>query len=86
MAGQSYPDGCAITVSPDGIMTVTIDLNKDIGPSSTGKTTMLATTHGNLRKDAAGYGATYISMNVYRYPTERDRNRARNEDDERWAR
>ncbi len=30
------------------ILTITIDLSKDFGPSSSGKTTIIATTEGNV--------------------------------------
>lgn len=30
------------------MMTITVDLSKDFGPSSSGKTTIIATTEGNV--------------------------------------
>ncbi len=43
-------------------MTITVDLSKTVGPSKSGKTTIVATTSGN----AALEGGVIIGMNVYR--------------------
>lgn len=32
----------------DNILTITIDLSKDFGPSKSGKTTIIASTEGNV--------------------------------------
>jgi len=43
---------------------VTIDLTKDLGPSSTGKSLVIATTRGNAV--VPGEQDTFIGVNVYR--------------------
>ena len=45
------------------ILTLTIDLSKTHGPSASGKTTIVATSHGN--KLLEGTGVT-IGINAYR--------------------
>jgi len=44
------------------IMTVTIDLSKDLGPSASGKTRLVATTRGGVR-----VGETGVSANISAY-------------------
>lgn len=53
-----------IQMSVEGnILTVTIDLSKEFGPSFTGKTTIIASTQGN---QSVGDGsAKKIGLNVY---------------------
>ncbi len=43
-------------------MTIVVDLSKTVGPSKSGKTTIVATTSGN----AAIEGGVIIGLNVYR--------------------
>jgi hypothetical protein len=45
------------------ILTITIDLSKDSGPSKSGKTIIIASTQGN--KKISGTPAT-IGLNVYK--------------------
>ncbi len=47
-----------------GIMTITIDLNQEQGPSASGKTTIIATSSGNKAID--GSNGAVIGLNVYR--------------------
>lgn len=51
-----------MTVSGN-ILTVTVDLTKEFGPSSSGKTTIIATTEGNV---AVPGRDEKIGLNVYR--------------------
>lgn len=45
------------------ILTITIDLSKDFGPSSSGKTNIVATSEGNINvKDRE----EKIGLNIYR--------------------
>lgn len=44
------------------VMTITVDLSKTVGPSKSGKTTIVATTSGN----AALEGGVILGLNVYR--------------------
>lgn len=46
------------------ILTIKIDLTKDFGPSSSGKTIIIATTEGNVAID--GHEVAKIGLNVYR--------------------
>jgi len=52
----------AITTDKKGIMTITVDTNKDFGLSKSGKTVIVATTGGNKEE-----GSVFIGLNVYRY-------------------
>ncbi|MBM4372456.1 MAG: hypothetical protein FJ098_12425 [Deltaproteobacteria bacterium] len=45
------------------ILTITVDLSKDFGPSASGKTMVIATTQGN--QPVAG-GDVKVGVNVYR--------------------
>jgi len=52
-----------LNVSPDQILTITVDLKQDHGPSKSGKTIIIASTQGN--KAVQDTGAT-IGLNIYR--------------------
>jgi len=45
------------------ILTITVDLSQRLGPSSTGKTEMIATTKGNAK--APGVPAVSFGLNVF---------------------
>ena len=45
------------------ILTITVDLSKEFGPSASGKTTIIATTEGNV---PIGGRDEKIGLNVYR--------------------
>ena len=47
-----------------GKLIVTVDLAKDLGPSASGKSVMIATTEGNT--DVPGEPDMKIGLNVYR--------------------
>jgi hypothetical protein len=47
-----------------GKLVVTVDLTKDLGPSASGKSVMIATTAGNV--DVPGAPGVKIGLNVYR--------------------
>lgn len=46
------------------ILTITVDISKDFGPSSSGKTTVIASTLGN--QPVPGREEVKIGLNVYR--------------------
>ena len=46
------------------ILTIKVDLTKDFGPSSSGKTIIIASTEGNVAID--GHEKAKIGLNVYR--------------------
>ncbi len=51
-----------VTVTGD-ILTITVDLTKEFGPSSSGKTIIIASTEGNI---AVPERDEKIGLNVYR--------------------
>ena len=54
-----------VEMNVDGnILTIKVDLSKEFGPSSSGKTIIIASTEGNVAID--GYEGTKIGLNVYR--------------------
>ena len=56
----------------DGILTLKIDTNTDIGPSASGKTIMIASSGGNKKinvgDEASGDNFVMLGLNLYRYP------------------
>lgn len=48
-------------------LTIVIDLSKDLGPSKSGKTNLIATTQGETQVQGAE-GKVYANLNVYRKP------------------
>ncbi len=52
----------------DDVLTITVDLAKDHGPSKSGKTIVVATTAGNVPVPVPGHENTRIGLNVYKYP------------------
>jgi hypothetical protein len=46
------------------ILTIKVDLTKDFGPSSSGKTVIIASTEGNVAID--GHEEAKVGLNVYR--------------------
>jgi ABC-type molybdate transport system ATPase subunit len=53
-----------MAVSKDGkTLTITIDLTKTFGPSSSGKTTIIATTGGNV--PAPEHDDIKVGVNIY---------------------
>ena len=45
-------------------LVITIDLSKNLGPSKSGKTTLIATTEGNV--SVPGAGDTKLGLNLYK--------------------
>ena len=56
----------------EGILTLKIDTNTDIGPSASGKTIMIASSGGNKKinvgDEASGDDFIMLGLNLYRYP------------------
>jgi len=46
------------------ILTIKVDLTKEFGPSSSGKTIIIASTEGNVPID--GYEEAKIGLNIYK--------------------
>jgi len=54
-----------VELTLDGnILTIKVDLSKEFGPSTSGKTTIIATTEGN--KAVPGKEDVKIGLNVYK--------------------
>ena len=51
-------------VDDAGIMTIKIDTSKDIGPSASGKTTLIASSSGNAKIEI-GYREVFLGLNLY---------------------
>lgn len=49
----------------NNILTIQVDLTKEFGPSSSGKTIIIASTEGNV--SIPGDEAAKIGLNVYKY-------------------
>ncbi len=53
-----------VELAVDGtILTITVDLSKNFGPSSSGKTTIIATTEGNVSVPGR---EEKIGLNIYK--------------------
>jgi hypothetical protein len=55
----------------DGILTLRIDTTKNIGPSASGKTIMIASSGGNKKINVGTDEAEdniMLGLNIYRYP------------------
>ena len=46
------------------VLTITIDLSKDLGPSASGKSLLIASTAGNV--EIPGTGGAVLGLNLYR--------------------
>ena len=49
----------------DDILTIKVDLTKEFGPSSSGKTVIIASTEGNV--PIPGNEEAKIGLNIYKY-------------------
>lgn len=56
----------AYAINDKGIMTITVDLNLDLGDSASGKTRIVATSAGNVAIEG-GNGAV-MGLTIYRKP------------------
>jgi len=64
-------NNCLITLDPDGMLTILIDTHRNLGPSSSGKTTIIASTGAGEKLTVGGKQAT-VGLNVYiKLPTYR---------------
>jgi hypothetical protein len=81
--------GTNIEVSTEGdgtILVIRIDLTETQGPSSSGKTILIATTHGLKQVNVATRPMFYLGLTLSQKILDRVRSRPRTQDDERWAR
>ena len=51
-------------VEDNGMLTIKIDTSKDIGPSASGKTTLIASSSGNA-KISIGDREVFLGLNLY---------------------
>ncbi len=53
----------------DGILTIKIDTNKELGPSASGKTMLIASSAGNAKinigSEATGDREAFLGLNLY---------------------
>jgi hypothetical protein len=53
----------------DGILTIKIDTNKELGPSASGKTQLIASSAGNAKIDIgsedSGVREAFLGLNLY---------------------
>ena len=49
----------------DGILTITIDTNKELGPSASGKTTLVASSGGNASITLENGRVLKLGLNLY---------------------
>ena len=53
----------------DGILTITIDTNKELGPSASGKTMLIASSAGNAKinigSETNGDREAFLGLNLY---------------------
>lgn len=59
----SLGQNASYSIDPAGIMTIKIDLNKRLGRSASGKSTIVSTTSGN--KTIEGSDGVVIGLNAY---------------------
>jgi hypothetical protein len=52
-------------VDKDGMLTIKIDTTKEIGPSASGKTTLIASSGGNAKLDVGINVDCYLGLNLY---------------------
>jgi len=52
-------------VDKNGLLTIKIDTTKEIGPSASGKTTLIASSGGNAKLDVGLNVDCYLGLNLY---------------------
>ena len=71
MAYIGKEDSVYMNVDDKGILTLRIDTTKDIGPSASGKTIMIASSGGNKKINVGtedNEDNIMLGLNIYRYP------------------
>lgn len=61
---QEAGENMGVEISKDGILTIMVDLKKEFGRSASGKTTIIASSKGNVA--LAGAGGAIVGLNVYK--------------------
>ena len=52
-------------VDKNGLLTIKIDTTKEIGPSASGKTTLIASSGGNAKLDVGLNVDCFLGLNLY---------------------
>ena len=69
MTKMGKENSISYDVDYDGILTIQIDTSKEIGPSASGKTTLIASSGGNasinIGSEVAGDRMVKIGLNLY---------------------
>lgn len=60
-------ENIVIETMKDGLV-IRVVFNGQGTPSASGKTLVLASTHGNVAVDVPGMGIVHVGLNVYRRP------------------
>ena len=71
MAYIGKEDSVYMDVDDNGILTLRIDTTKDIGPSASGKTIMIASSGGNKKINVGtedNENNVMLGLNIYKYP------------------
>ncbi len=71
MAYIGKEDSVYMNVDDNGILTLRVDTTKDIGPSASGKTIMIASSGGNKKINVGtkdNEDNVMLGLNIYRYP------------------
>ena len=71
MAYIGKEDSVYMDVDANGILTLRIDTTKDIGPSASGKTIMIASSGGNKKINVGtedNENNVMLGLNIYKYP------------------
>ena len=58
-------DSIAYNVDEKGMLTIKIDTTKEIGPSASGKTTLIASSAGNTKLDVSLNVDCFLGINLY---------------------
>ena len=58
-------DSIAYNVDEKGMLTIKIDTTKEIGPSASGKTTLIASSAGNTKLDVGLNVDCFLGLNLY---------------------
>jgi len=53
-------------VSKDNVLTITVDLTQEMGPSKSRKTTIIASSDGNVAVENTADGSIKMGLNIYK--------------------
>lgn len=67
---KSVGKNVSYEVNAKNQLVITVDLNKEVGMSKSGKTMGIGTTNGNTKIQDKEENEVIFGLNVYKYPTE----------------